>query len=765
MLLLSVVMCGSPAMSRAEPPDAAAKPAIQDGESPAAPDMDALMQMSLEELVNLQLKGSVESSSKRKEDLFGSPLSTCTISREAIRRSGALSIPEALRLCPGVLVREQTPGNFDVHLRGMQNTLPGSWLYDFGDTTMLVMIDYRVVYNYYVGGTFWDTLPIGIEDVERLEVVIGPLSALYGPNAVSGVINIMTGRHGKSGLHGRASLQYTPMEHQRTVHGVLSFQNPLLTAAISSNYQRFGRFDGDYYAFATGRYMRLEEVPSTFDPENGIPDLDARYPEPGLSLERGGVNGEINFHPRPELDLTLSAGYQQSRSQSIFTEIMMTPLTTSWSETLYADLRGLIWGLTTHLSYLGGQQEVPEGVRYGDSAAARWYLYELGVLDAEVEYEHKRSFWSLRPGMSYRRAEYDGILIAAANDTNDISGSRHALQSVAASVRGECTLLTALRLVAAVRGDYYPDRAEERQYPLIRGEIPTDGSEKPRSREGQSLYLSYQLAATYKWNEDNLWRIVYARANQAPFILNSYMNESKVPLVHKLGNKSFDLLTTDMIEVGYRGRYREKLALDLNAFGSYTRDFNMLYLHLPDLARAKLIFQFDNLPTKMSQLGGTLSLTYGTPGWDAQLFFTLQRTEVWDHPVDIQHMFDFITDPSLRENQTTIADQGAPPVYGGAVLNTRFLQDRLQLNFNLTWFTAHRQKRADASVGMLEDVVYLPAEFEVQPNVLANARISYRFRELCFFANGRNVLNLRNREFPWGDRSRSVYYLGLEASF
>ena len=58
------------------------------------------------------------------------------------------------------------------------------------------MIDYRIVYNWYNGGTFWDTLPVAITDVERIEVVRGPSSALYGPNAATGVIHIITNKKG-----------------------------------------------------------------------------------------------------------------------------------------------------------------------------------------------------------------------------------------------------------------------------------------------------------------------------------------------------------------------------------------------------------------------------------------------------------------------------------------------------------------------------------------------------------------------------------------
>ncbi len=119
-------------------------------------------------------------------------MSADVITRDMIQKSGARTIPEALRLLPGMIVREQSSGNFDVHIRGLDNIPPGSMMHDFPSTTMLVMIDYRVVYNYIMGGTFWETLPIDIVDVERIELVRGPTAALYGPNAVTGVINIIT---------------------------------------------------------------------------------------------------------------------------------------------------------------------------------------------------------------------------------------------------------------------------------------------------------------------------------------------------------------------------------------------------------------------------------------------------------------------------------------------------------------------------------------------------------------------------------------------
>src|SRR6188768_1063761 len=151
---------------------------------------DDLYTLSLEELMNIP----INSASKKDETLFDAPLSSYTITRADIDKSGATRIMEALRLAPGVIVREQTNGVYDIHIRGLDNILRTSEAYTKSNLTTLVMIDNRPVFNHNLGGTFWETLPIDLNDVERIEIVRGPSAPLFGPNAVTGVINIMTKR-------------------------------------------------------------------------------------------------------------------------------------------------------------------------------------------------------------------------------------------------------------------------------------------------------------------------------------------------------------------------------------------------------------------------------------------------------------------------------------------------------------------------------------------------------------------------------------------
>src|SRR5919107_404523 len=153
--------------------------------------------LSLKDLLNVK----IVSASKKSELLFEAPLSASVVTKQDIHRAGATSIMEALRLVPGMIVREQSNGNYDIHLRGMDNVPPNAPFDVTSNTTTLVMIDNRPVYSYLRGGTFWETLPVDINDVEKIEVVRGPAGALYGPNAVNGVINIITREPKIQGLY------------------------------------------------------------------------------------------------------------------------------------------------------------------------------------------------------------------------------------------------------------------------------------------------------------------------------------------------------------------------------------------------------------------------------------------------------------------------------------------------------------------------------------------------------------------------------------
>lgn len=138
---------------------------------------------------------TVVTASRGKQSPLDAPNSTAVITEQDIRLSGITKIPELLRRLAGIDIMEVTGGQTEVSIRGFNQRLSNK---------VLVLVDGRSVYVDLLGATFWQALSIGVEDIDRIEVVRGPGSALYGADAFNGVINILTKRpgQGKNGVAG-----------------------------------------------------------------------------------------------------------------------------------------------------------------------------------------------------------------------------------------------------------------------------------------------------------------------------------------------------------------------------------------------------------------------------------------------------------------------------------------------------------------------------------------------------------------------------------
>lgn len=155
---------------------------------PAVPPGEELANLSIEQLAQIQ----VRSASKREQPLSEAPAALYVIDHDQIVRSGALTIPEMLRLAPNLQVYQQTPAHWVVTARGL-NGLPFAQSFS---NKLLVLIDGRTVYTPLFSGVYWDLPDVLPDDVERIEVISGPGATLWGANAVNGVINIITRRAG-----------------------------------------------------------------------------------------------------------------------------------------------------------------------------------------------------------------------------------------------------------------------------------------------------------------------------------------------------------------------------------------------------------------------------------------------------------------------------------------------------------------------------------------------------------------------------------------
>ncbi len=137
--------------------------------------------LNLEQLATVE----VTSVSKEPERAFRTPAAIYVITQEDIRRSGAKTIPDVLRLVPGVEVAQIDSNKYAIGIRGFVGRL---------SKQVLVMIDGRSVYTPLFAGVYWEMQDTLLEDVDRIEVIRGPGGTIWGSNAINGVINIITRR-------------------------------------------------------------------------------------------------------------------------------------------------------------------------------------------------------------------------------------------------------------------------------------------------------------------------------------------------------------------------------------------------------------------------------------------------------------------------------------------------------------------------------------------------------------------------------------------
>ena len=169
--LVFLCLIGLTAVARGEQPTTQA--------SAASPPANDLSNLSLEDLMNVE----VTSVSKKQQPMADAPAAISVISQDDIARSGFSTIPDLLRLAPGMDVARINSSSWAVSARGLNDEFANN---------LLVLQDGRSLYNPLFGGVFWNTVDYVLPDLDRIEVIRGPGATLWGANAVNGVINITT---------------------------------------------------------------------------------------------------------------------------------------------------------------------------------------------------------------------------------------------------------------------------------------------------------------------------------------------------------------------------------------------------------------------------------------------------------------------------------------------------------------------------------------------------------------------------------------------
>ena len=695
--------------------------------------------LSLKDLLNVK----IVSASKKSEPLFDAPLSASVVTKDEIRKAGCTSIMEALRLVPGMIVREESNGNYDIHIRGMDN-IPPNTSFDVTSTTILVMIDNRPIYSYLRGGTFWETLPVDINDVERIEVIRGPAAALYGPNAVNGVINIITRLANKDGLYLVANSQKGSY-HTSVNNASLGYKSKKWGIVASGNYQNRNRTQHSYYEFNRNALLDQPEYFITFSGDTAT-DVSKRYPYPALAMEKYAGNIFLNYSTTEKIKFYLSTGIQHSVAQKISAENEVTPLSTASSDSRYIDLRANLQDISIQASYNTGVQIV--NYEPGDK-------YDFHTFDANVEYNYTRGNFSLKPGMSFKSAVYDDTKYSNTLLHEGIFNARGLITTQSAFFRGEYKLMNKkLRLVAGLSSSKF-------NHPDVR-------------------YLSYELAATYKVNKKQLFRMVYSRAPRSSNIFDTYVDQAtsyfpsgiqNFTETALLGNKNLKLLTANMFEMGYRGSIGPWMDIDVELFDIRSKNYNSLVrshpiteyngtdtIHeTPDIAT--------NLPLEAVQQGITITLSSVTKKLQVKSFITVQHTMIKNYS-PFNNTADAITPAAAQNNiysgmGTKTISKSTPVVFGGLYINY-ILFPKININLNACYYG--NQIYYHLSNVLFNDGVR--GIDHISAKLIVNTSVSYEpVKGLHFFCSGKNLLNDKSREFFRTDNVPFTLLAGLNYEF
>ncbi|HEY1690759.1 MAG TPA: TonB-dependent receptor [Polyangiaceae bacterium] len=360
---------------------------------------------------------TVVTASKSAQSPLDAPNSTSIITEQDIRLSGITKIPELLRRLAGVDIMETTGSQTEVSLRGFNQRLSNK---------VLVLVDGRSVYIDLIGATFWATLSIGVEDIERIEVVRGPGSALYGADAFNGVINIITKAPGEGGSG--FSVGYG--DHN-TTHGTVyaSGRDKEIAYRVSAGYDYLPRWS--------------EEVP------NGRTDVSLFSNDQQTSQRTERIDGTVTRQFGKDVTVGLQGGYTGGTAEILgigpINDILLNPFTVG-DVTLF--LHSKHFEARTFTNILRGENGINSAYLGQTNLPGH---FNLAVIDGEVQYIDQFPFGpnvdnDLHVGAAYRFKSVSWTYQASDETENHVGFFVH----------DEAKLGRHVAIVADYRADYVP---------------------------------------------------------------------------------------------------------------------------------------------------------------------------------------------------------------------------------------------------------------------------------------------------------------------
>lgn len=366
--------------------------------------------LSLQELMDLE----VTSVSRRPEKLSDTASAIQVITGDDIRRSGATSIPEALRLATNLDVAQKGAQGWAISARGFNTELSNK---------LLVLVDGRTVYSPLFSGVFWDAQDYLLDDIDRIEVISGPGSTLWGANAVNGVINITTkSAKDTQGLYTEVAAG-TELENSTSVR-----YGGMLAPNIS--YRVYGKYterDGgalangseastDWTSRRAGFRIDAESTPqTTFTLQGDVYDNDEdRQASPTVDLSGGNLLGRWTHTLENDSEMSLQLYYDRTHLDQPVLPSVFSPVAGRLTDDL--DTYDLDF---QHRLFVGERHQVVWGLGYRRTHDVVQNAPGLGFLPARLDQDLYSGFvqdeirlgsnWALTLGTKVEHNDYTGF--------------------------------------------------------------------------------------------------------------------------------------------------------------------------------------------------------------------------------------------------------------------------------------------------------------------------------------------------------------------
>ena len=638
---------------------------------------------------------TVVTASKTAQSPLDAPSSTSIITEQDIRLSGITAFPELLRRLAGLDVMTVTGAQTEVSMRGFNQRLSNK---------VLVLIDGRSFYVDLLGATIWSNLPIGVEDVERIEVVRGPGSALYGADAFNGVVNIITKAPGK----GSNGVNAGYGEHN-FAHGSVWVTGSAADTAfrLSAGY--------DYVS----RWSR-ELPPGRIDVHTFTPDQDTS----GAGTR---LMGEITRHLGKDVNAGIFLGYNNGQAEilaegSLNDDILIGSSTqlAAWVSSKHVEVRSF-W---THTQGTSGGNATSIGQSLLPS------IYDTNVVDAEAQYidqfETGRGIdHDLHLGGEYRLKEVQWTYLQQDETENHLG----------LFVHDEVKIGRRFAVVADYRADYVPYLAKIVHSP--RGSVLFHPSDKSTIRG------------------------IVATAFRTPTFLESYLG---LPVQLPAAGASLGTLTNPpkiqpeqifTTELGYLNSESDYFTFDSAFFYNHASNLIEVRPNTPispnDLSDPGLgaglgpstgtyplfIGGFENQCQRFNVYGAELGIrTFPVEGLDVYANYTLMK-------VDQDNKECTAVQLALLAND---ARTSAQKLNAGVQLRTKVGIDA-EVDVH---YVSPEDWAEQISDVQKQEVIY--QSFHLDAYTLLNARVGYRFLHNQAEVSGVafNLLDDRHREHPFG---------------